>query len=242
MQLNIVAVHCFDDRLHRRLVQRDRRVRHLDRQRFRFQSKDVVHGADGQRHFFRFQPGHIDLRRAVSFELLFKLVLIDRLDLHGTIVRLSIVGGAVLRLIADTLPLGGVDRRLACVQLSIVKHGGKLMQIAERIKLIFLAVRIRAHKARQCKAVAVEHGLELVRVHVAPARLIRQKDNDIAVARTVRRYRAVAVEEDLPLTLTVVEAASVLRIGRTSAYIIPVPSRIRSCHRANEASKFRTHG
>ena len=92
------------------------------------------------------------------------------------------------------------------------------MQIAERIKLIFLAVRIRAHKARQCKAVAVEHGLELIRVHVAPARLIRQKDNDIAAARTVRRYRAVAVEEDLPLTLTVVEAASVLRIGRTSAY------------------------
>ena len=88
----------------------------------------------------------------------------------------------------------------------------------------------------------VEYGLELVRVHVAPARLIRQKDNDIAVARTVRRYHAVAVEEDLPLTLTVVEAASVLRIGRTSAYIIPVPSRIRSCHRANEASKFRTHG
>lgn len=75
------------------------------------------------------------------------------------------------------------DRRLACVQLSIVKHGGKLMQIAERIKLIFLAVRIRAHKARQCKAVAVEHGLELVRVHVAPARLIRQKDNAIAAAR-----------------------------------------------------------
>lgn len=34
----------------------------------------------------------------------------------------------------------------------------------------------------------------------------------------MRRYRAVAVEEDLPLTLTVVEAASVLRIGRTSAY------------------------
>ena len=90
------------------------------------------------------------------------------------------------------------------------------MQIAERIQLIFLAVRIRAHKARQCKAVAVEHGLD--RVHVAPARLIRQKDNDIAVARTVRRYRAVAVEEDLPLTLTVVEAASVLRIRRTSAY------------------------
>ena len=63
MQLNVSAV--------RRLVQRDRRVRHLDRQRLRFQVKDVVHGADGQRHLFRFQIGHVDLRRAVGFELLF---------------------------------------------------------------------------------------------------------------------------------------------------------------------------
>ena len=63
MQLNVSAV--------RRLVQRDRRVRHLDRQRLRFQVKDVVHGADGQRHLFRFQPGHVDLRRAVGFELFF---------------------------------------------------------------------------------------------------------------------------------------------------------------------------
>ena len=71
MQLNVSAVRRLDDRLHRRLVQRDRRVRRLDRQRLRFQIKDVVHGADGQRHFFRFQIGHVDLRRAAGFELLF---------------------------------------------------------------------------------------------------------------------------------------------------------------------------
>ena len=128
MQLNVVAVRCFDDRLHRGLVQRDRRVRHLDRQRLRFQIKDVVHGADGQRHFFRFQPSHIDLRRAAGFELLFERALVDRLDLHGTVLCFGIVGRAVLRLIADTLPLGGVDRRLAHVKLSIVEQFGKLVQ------------------------------------------------------------------------------------------------------------------
>ena len=128
MQLNVSAVRRLDDRLHRRLVQRDRRVRRLDRQRLCFQIKDVVHGADGQRHFFRFQPSHIDLYRAVGFELLFKLVLVDRLDLHGTVLCFGIVGRAVLRLIADALPLGGVDRRLAHVKLSVVEQFGKLVQ------------------------------------------------------------------------------------------------------------------
>ena len=56
-----------------------------------------------------FVISHIDLRRAAGFELLFERALVDRLDLHGTVLCFGIVDRAVLRLIADTLPLGGVD-------------------------------------------------------------------------------------------------------------------------------------